>query len=180
MKTDRLDLRCCDCMDLMRQFPDKHFDLAIVDPPYGMGDGAWSGGGVLGSRKYIRDYREKQWDNAAPPPEYFAALRRVSRGQIVWGGNYFPLPPTRGVICWDKEQPMPSLSKWEMAWTSFDCTAEIFRMRSQDSSRIHPTQKPVALYRWLLENYAKPGQRTSTRTSAADRSPSPATTSART
>jgi site-specific DNA-methyltransferase (adenine-specific) len=87
MKTDLLDIRHADCMDMMREFPDKHFDLAIVDPPYGMGEAAWSGGGVLGSRKYIQAYREKQWDNATPDASFFAELMRVSVNQIVWGGQ---------------------------------------------------------------------------------------------
>ena len=148
-----------DCIKYMATLPDKAFDLAIVDPPYGMGDECWSGGGVLGSRKYIKAYREKQWDNSTPDSFYFEELFRVSKNQIIWGGNYFGLPATRCVLCWDKEQPMPTLSDWEMAWTSFQSLAKIWRGRSQDPQRIHPTQKPVKLYEWLLTNYAKPGQR---------------------
>ena len=147
-----------DCMELMAGFPDKHFDLAIVDPPYGLGDRLSDGGGVLEKRAYVQMYREKRWDTA-PGNEYFAELRRVSKNQIVWGGNYFNLPPTRGIISWDKVQDMPTLSAWEMAWTSFDCVARIFKGRSQNPDRIHPTQKPVDLYNWLLSKYAKPGQR---------------------
>lgn len=152
-----LTLHHCDCRDLMRGLPDNAFNLSIVDPPYGLGNRLCDGAGKLNDRKYINMYRENRWDNEVPTTEYFSELRRVSRHQIIWGGNYFPLPPTRGVICWDKEQPMPTLSAWEMAWTSFDCVARIFRDRSQDPLRIHPTQKPVTLYRWLLANYAKPG-----------------------
>jgi len=153
-----LDLRLADCMEVMATFGDGHFDLAIVDPPYGLGDRLSDGGGVLEKRAYVQMYREKRWDTA-PTDEYFEELRRVSKHQIVWGGNYFNLPQTRGIISWDKAQDMPTLSAWEMAWTSFDCVARIFKGRSQDPSRIHPTQKPVALYKWLLANYAKPGQR---------------------
>jgi site-specific DNA-methyltransferase (adenine-specific) len=153
-----LDLRCCDCMDLMRECADKAFDLAIVDPPYGLGDRLSDGGGVLEKRAYVQMYREKRWD-CAPGAEYFAELFRVSKNQIVWGGNYFPLPPTRGVIAWDKVQEMPTLSAWEMAWTSFDCVARMWRGRSQDPNRIHPTQKPLRLYEWVLQKYAKPGDR---------------------
>jgi site-specific DNA-methyltransferase (adenine-specific) len=153
-----LKLYHADCMDVMRQFPDEHFDLAVVDPPYGLGARLSDGGGVLEKRAYVQMYREKRWD-AAPDDAYFVELRRVAKHQIVWGGNYFNLPPTRGVIAWDKVQDMPTLSAWEMAWTSFDCVARMYRERSQDPSRIHPTQKPVALYRWLLAKYAKPGQR---------------------
>ena len=158
MKTDLLDIRHMDCMDLMREYPDNHFDLAIVDPPYGLGDRISDGGGVLGGRSYVKMYKEKRWDEA-PEESYFKELFRVSENQIVWGGNYFSLPPTRGIVAWDKVQDMPTLSSWEMAWSSFDCTAKMFRGRSQNPSRIHPTQKPVKLYDWLLTNYAEPGQR---------------------
>jgi site-specific DNA-methyltransferase (adenine-specific) len=157
-QTDTLDLRLMDCMELMREFPDKHFDLACVDPPYGIGDRLSDGGGVLEKRAYVQMYREKKWDTA-PSPDYFIELRRISRNQIIWGGNYFDLPPTRGIICWDKVQDMPTLSAWEMAWTSFDCIARIYRGRSQNPDRIHPTEKPIQLYRWLLANYAREGMR---------------------
>jgi site-specific DNA-methyltransferase (adenine-specific) len=116
-----------------------------------------SGGGKLKNR--VLNTSEIDWDNEIPSPEYFQQLFRVSKNQIIWGGNYFGLPATRCVLCWDKEQPMPTLSDWEMAWTSFDKPAKTWRGRSQDVSRIHPTQKPVALYEWILKNYAKPGQR---------------------
>ena len=154
-----IELLNIDCMEYMKTLPDKAFDLAIVDPPYGLGDRLCDGGGKLKDRKYIQQYRENKFDHSIPDSLYFSELRRVSVNQIIWGGNYFALPATRGVICWDKEQPMPTLSKWEMAWTSFDKTAEIWRGRSQDTFRIHPTQKPVKLYEWLLKNYAKPNQR---------------------
>jgi len=153
-----LDLRLGDCMEVMKTFPDGHFQLAVVDPPYGLGDRLSDGGGVLEKRAYVQMYREKRWDTA-PTDEYFEELRRVSKHQIVWGGNYFKLPPTRGIISWDKVQDMPTLSAWEMAWTSFDCVARIYRGRSQDPNRIHPTQKPVDLYKWVFSKYAKPGQR---------------------
>ena len=158
MNESNLELSCEDCMALMARYPDKHFDLAIVDPPYGIGNRISDGGGVLGDRAYVQMYRQKLWDSA-PSDEYFSELFRISSEQIIWGGNYFKLPPTRGVIAWDKVQDMPTLSAWEYAWTSFDCVARMFKGRSQDSNRIHPTQKPVALYRWLLANYSKPGQR---------------------
>jgi site-specific DNA-methyltransferase (adenine-specific) len=145
-------------MEVMKTFPDGHFHLAVVDPPYGLGDRLSDGGGVLEKRAYVQMYREKRWDTA-PTDEYFDELRRVSKHQIVWGGNYFKLPPTRGIISWDKVQDMPTLSAWEMAWTSFDCVARIYRGRSQDPNRIHPTQKPVDLYKWVFSKYAKPGQR---------------------
>jgi site-specific DNA-methyltransferase (adenine-specific) len=174
MKTyGTLDIRNCDCMDLMREFPDKHFDLAIVDPPYGIGVTHQSptpskrlksrlspGGGALRNR--IINTADTSWDDNPPTPEYFAELKRVSRNQIIWGGNYFPLPPSRCFVCWDKEQPWPNFSACEMAWTSFDMPAKLFRWNNQaigNPGKIHPTQKPVELYRWLLSTFAKPEQR---------------------
>ena len=154
-------------MDVMREFPDKHFDLAIVDPPYGIGqaggemhsDRSLNNAGKLKNR--ILNTGNTKWD-LAPNLAYFAELRRVSRDQIIWGGNYFPLPPTRCVVSWDKEQPWPNFSAWEMAWTSFDMPAKLFRWNNQGTGnpgKIHPTQKPVELYTWLLRTFAQPGQR---------------------
>ena len=99
------------------------------------------------------------WDCEIPPEEYFRELRRVSQNQIIWGGNYFPLPPTRCVIVWDKVQPWENFSQVEIAWTSFDKPASLFRMNNCYSGKIHPTQKPVQLYCWLLDKYAKEGDR---------------------
>jgi site-specific DNA-methyltransferase (adenine-specific) len=164
--TGTLDLRLADCMDVMREFPDKHFDLAIVDPPYGMGEIADSekSAGVKNGNKHV----SKGWNDAPPPPEYFAELCRVSRNQIVWGGNYFPLPVSRGWIFWDKHAPIVNYADGELAWTSFDKNLRKFSMHWLGGIRaqmekgyvnIHPTQKPVKLYSWLLANYAKQGQR---------------------
>lgn len=163
MKTDLLDIRLADCMDVMASFPDGHFDLAIVDPPYGLGDKLTRGGTGKGWGMRVNSGAEK-WD-VAPTPEYFQELRRVSKNQIIWGGNYFALPPTRGVIAWDKKKDHDrNSSHWELAWTSFDCIARIFRFCNNGGfvakeSKIHPTQKPVELYAWTLANYAKPGMR---------------------
>jgi site-specific DNA-methyltransferase (adenine-specific) len=177
MKTDLLDLRNMDCMDLMREFPDKHFDLAIVDPPYGisaprmnMGEGYSDGkyrnrlavgGGAGKYKRLVEKMNGSDWDQFPPKEEYFVELRRVSKDRIIWGGNYFPLPPTRCVICWDKEQPWENFSQWEMAWTSFDKPAKLFRCSNGGTQpgKIHPTQKPVALYSWLLSKFAGPGFR---------------------
>jgi len=150
-----LEATCEDCMALMARYADKHFDLAIVDPPYGIDINSSGRLGHYGGKG-------KTWDAQIPSAAYFAELRRVSRAQVIWGGNYFPLPPSRCFLIWDKQQPEGvSFADAEFAWTSFDASAKTFRMRPQnaDPERIHPTQKPVALYRWLLENYAKPGQR---------------------
>lgn len=151
-----LDLRNCDCMALMAEFPDKHFDLAIVDPPYGIDINSSGRLGGYGGKG-------KSWDACVPDSSYFAEVSRVSVHQIIWGGNYFLLPPSRCFLIWDKQQPQGvSFADAEFAWTSFDYSARVFRMRPQGADsdgRIHPTQKPVALYRWLLHNYAKPGDK---------------------
>ena len=148
-----------DCMEGMAQFPDKYFELAIVDPPYGMKEhGAQNGGaGTLKHRVYKNGCIDR-WDTA-PSKEYFDELFRVSVEQIIWGGNYFDLPPTRCVICWDKCQPWESFSQWEMAWTSFGKPAALFKFDNRTGGKIHPTQKPIALYEWLLTHYAKPGDK---------------------
>jgi site-specific DNA-methyltransferase (adenine-specific) len=151
-----LDLRLGDCMDLMRDTPDGFFDLAIVDPPYGIGED----GGKFRGRKGQghRVLPKKGWDKEPPSLEYFAELRRVSNHQIIWGGNYFPLPPSRCWLFWDKLMG-GDFADGELAWTSLDQVVKKFTKCNKDHGHIHPTQKPVALYEWLLENYAKPGQR---------------------
>ena len=150
---------CDDCMNLMKTLPDKAFELCICDPPYGMKEhGAQNGGaGTLKYRAYHNGCIDR-WD-IAPSKEYFIELMRVSVNQIIWGGNYFDLPPTRCVICWDKCQPWESFSQWEMAWTSFGKPAGLFKFDNRTGNKIHPTQKPVALYEWLLTRYAKPGDK---------------------
>jgi site-specific DNA-methyltransferase (adenine-specific) len=154
-------LSCEDCMALMARYPDKHFDLAIVDPPYGIGrDGSARTTSSHGGRKA---HEFKGWDAAPPNAAYFAELRRVSRNQIIWGANYYPqhLAPSMGWIFWDKGQRICN-SDGELAFSSFDRALRVIEMNRVEllkEGTIHPTQKPVALYRWLLENYAKPGQR---------------------
>jgi len=159
-----LEATCEDCMALMARYPDKHFDLAIVDPPYGIGN--WSAGAGANSLTPEEAKKINGWDARAPNAEYFAELRRVSRDQIVWGGNYFleHLGNCLHVVVWDKKNRRMHLADGEMAWTSMRGTAmRIFEHHlgfdSKGGNRIHPTQKPVALYDWLLANYAKPGQR---------------------
>lgn len=150
----------CDCMEGMKQIPDKYFELAIVDPPYGMRDlGAQTGGekGILQSRAYRRS-KISAWDKA-PKKEYFDEIFRVSKNQIIWGGNYFDLPPTRCFVVWDKVQPWENFSQVEYAWTNFGLPAKLFKFDNRTGGKIHPTQKPVALYKWLLKNYAKPGDK---------------------
>lgn len=146
-----------DCMEYMRTCKDKQFDLAIVDPPYGIGD-KFKGG--KSGKMQFNEVVEKGWDEA-PTEEYFAELRRVSKNQIIFGGNYFILQPSRCWIIWDKLISEDfSLAMAEMAWTSFDEVAKIVRMATpKDGGKIHPTQKPVALYKWLLSHYAHAGDR---------------------
>ena len=146
-----LTLYNADCMDIMRQYPDKYFDLAIVDIPYGLGDKLTQGG--TWASKYKKG--DADWD-VLPPPEYFEQLFRVSKNQIIWGGNYVQLPPTRGFLIWDKVALMDTMAYSEFAWTSFDRNAKTFRhVRNTSEKRIHITQKPIKLYEWIITNYAK-------------------------
>lgn len=151
----RSEVHNMDCLAFMRGLPDKAFALAIADPPYGLpasSSRTWSDKSALKDRAFSRGKIGETWDKA-PPPEFFAELRRVSENQIIWGGNYFDLPPTRCVVCWDKCQPWENFSQWEMAWTSFDKPAPLFRFDNRTPGKIHPTQKPVALYSWLLRMF---------------------------
>lgn len=168
-----------DCMAYMATLPDKSFDLAIVDPPYGInapnmkmgGYGRYEstatkcrkgrlnkGAGKLKNRAL--NTLPCDWDMYPPTQEYFDELFRVSKNQIIWGGNYFLLPPTRCIVCWDKEQPWDNFSQVELAWTSFDYPAKMFRLGSRGGNnletKIHPTQKPVTLYIWLMKTFCKP------------------------
>lgn len=145
-----------DCMEGMKQIPDKYFDLAIVDPPYGIDVNKMN----MGSRENVKP-SNKEWDKEVPNKEYFKELFRVSKNQIIWGGNYFELRPSRGFVIWDKGESMygRSFSECEFAWLSQDVSARIYKLNPNQKNRFHPTQKPVALYKWLLKNYAKPGDK---------------------
>ena len=149
---------CMDCMEAMKQFPDKFFDLAIVDPPYGININH-----NMGRRKGDKDsnYKKVDWDSEIPNETYFEELFRVSKNQIIWGANYFNMPPTKSFIVWRKPQisEKMSFSMLEYAWSSFDITSKEWIGMSNEKDRIHPTQKPVALYTWLLNNYAKKGDK---------------------
>tara|TARA_R100001463_G_scaffold16452_2_gene42638 strand:+ start:4627 stop:5214 length:588 start_codon:yes stop_codon:yes gene_type:complete len=143
-------------MKAMKEMKNNHFDLAIVDPPYGLPKSSIHGRGQLKNIALKRGAEKmKEWD-IAPKQEYFWELMRVSKNQIIWGGNYFPLQPTREIIVWDKCQPWNNFSQVEMAWTSFNGPAQLFKYDNRTGGKIHPTQKPVALYQWLLAKYAKP------------------------
>ena len=165
-----LTLLNCDCMEYMATLPDKAFDLAIVDPPYGIHEKLKAGANYqTKGNKFALMYEQKNWDKETPKKEYFNEIVRVSKNQIIWGGNYFTdkLPPSRGWVCWDKEGDAMTTVNNELAWTSFDKALKMFRrchgldkgFMNKEGGNIHPTQKPVKLYEWLLSNYAKPGQR---------------------
>lgn len=176
-------------MSLMARYPDKYFDLAIVDPPYGINAPNLPMGSMnlkKGTEKYpsistaerlkkgrlnkgsgqmknsVLVNSDLSWD-IAPDQSYFDELFRVSKNQIIWGGNYFNLPPTRGIAIWDKRQPWDNFSQVELAWTSFDMPAKLFSMSNTGGKnhikKIHPTQKPIELYKWLLTKYAKEGDK---------------------
>jgi len=146
-----------DCMEGMKNTPDKYYDLAVVDPPYGLGKAVVNSGGRF--KRY--ENKNGNWDNETPTKEYFDELFRVSKNQIIWGGNYFELPTNKCFIVWDKGQPEGiSFAMAEYAWASFDKVAQIFKHRTQgQEQRFHPTQKPVALYDWIFAKYATPGMK---------------------
>ena len=174
-----------DCMEIMKEYPDRYFDLAIVDPPYGINVTKMnmeSGIGLSPDRteKRLRDKRLKgagklknriinqmncDWDLHVPNKQYFEQLFRISKNQIIWGGNYFELKPTRCFVIWDKEQSFLNFSACEYAWTSFDYPSKLFRFSNRGilakdkSTKIHPTQKPVNLYKYLLYQFAKNGDK---------------------
>lgn len=171
-------------MVAMARMKDKQYDLAICDPPYGIGEDGLSNrsrGSAAGANKWkgTRNttgagvlptfFSRKQWDKEQPPESYFLELRRVSKNQIIWGGNYFldHLPSTSCMIVWDKLNS-GDFADCELAWTSFKTAVRKFTFMwngmlqgdmKHKEKRIHPTQKPVALYKWLLKNYAKPGDK---------------------
>ena len=140
-----------DCMEYMRTLPDNAFTLTIADPPYGLGKSSTQGSGKLKNRQ-LNQGNIHRWDKA-PSKEFFDELFRISENVIIWGGNYFDLPPTRCVIAWDKCQPWQNFSQVEMAWTSFDYPAKLFRYDNRTKGKIHPTQKPVELYTYILKNF---------------------------
>ena len=147
-------------MEHMVSMADNSYDIAIVDPPYGIDDKLMHGDGFGGYSKARKDYAKRRWDTR-PGAEYFRELFRVSKNQIIWGGNYFMdyLPPSRGIIAWVKPQMKnhPSFSQFELAWTSFDKPAKCVYTYETQEPRTHPTQKPVRLYEWILYNYVEPG-----------------------
>ena len=171
--TDKISIYNCDCMELMKRTPDKFYDLSLVDPPYGINiqkmNYTQSTKGGVAKRK---DYSSVgNWDNSIPTEEYFKELFRVSKNQIIWGGNYFPLPLVKSWIVWDKktdDKYSNDFADCELAWSSFEKPAKIARylwsgMLQPDmkdkQKRIHPTEKPYQLYKWILDKYAKKGDK---------------------
>lgn len=162
-----IELLNIDCMEYMRTLPDKAFDLAIVDPPYGIGIVQQLEKHVKSDTsmmKLCKGIAGGHWDNAIPEGAYFDELRRVSKNQIIWGGNYFLdyLGSTRCFCVWDKMNGTNPMADAELAWTSFSGSVRMFRMHHFSAGydeKQHPTQKPVKLYEWLLANYAKKGDK---------------------
>jgi len=160
--TEKITITNEDNMEMMKRYPDNYFDLAIVDPPYG-----------IGFDNKIREAKTKNWDNAIPTDEYFNELKRVSKNQIIWGANYFPYlwkNGCKGFVFWNKDVNFDSYSAGELAYTSFDKPAKYFyyawngladgiRGRNKQQKTIHPTQKPQQLYKYCLDNYAKQGDK---------------------
>jgi len=146
-----------DCVQGLKRFADNYFDLAIVDPPYGIG---MDGGNV--GYKGFNNFEKKDWDKEIPNAEYFTELFRVSKNQVIFGGNYFGLPPTRCYLVWDKGEGFynRTYAECELAWTSFDantCKIKYDPLAKGDyKGKIHPCQKPVTVYDWILQKYAKP------------------------
>ena len=150
-----------DCMEAMRKMPDLYFDLAVVDPPYGININH-----NMGRRKGEKpsEYKRVTWDERPPSPEYFKELLRVSKHQIIWGANHFvsmiPAANSHCWLCWDKGfSEEVSFASFELAWTNFDMPCKRLALSSAQPGRIHPTQKPVALYDWIFSKFAHPGEK---------------------
>ncbi len=150
--TDKIEITNDDNMIMMARYPDKYFDWACVDPPYGLGNRLSDGGGKLKNTPMAELYRNKEWD-ILPSAKYWKEVFRISKNQIVFGANYFleHLSSSRGFVCWDKKQSMPTLSACELVWTSLDKPAKIMKKSSTDLERFHPTQKPIYVYRFMFD-----------------------------
>jgi len=155
-------LYCCDNMAFMRELPDNYYDLAVVDPPYGIEQAK----GIEMGKWKRNIHKEKNWDNAIPGEAYFKELMRISENQVIWGGNYFLdyLGKTRCFLVWDKKNGTNPMSDCELAWTSFDSSVRKFTYShiqdfNKNIKRIHPTQKPIELYKWILNKYSNINQK---------------------
>jgi site-specific DNA-methyltransferase (adenine-specific) len=164
-----IDLRCCDCMDLMAECEDKSFDLAVVDPPFGLKRLSISENNSSNSknRKSLAAIvsSANKWNHKKPDDNYFKELFRISKNQIIWGANNFMLPPSEYFCIWNKQQTVPNFASAEYAWVSMGLKkpAKVFtysiHKHNAQKGKIHPTQKPVKLYQWIFANYAEKGQR---------------------
>lgn len=162
-----LNLTCEDNMIMMARYPDKYFDLAIVDPPYGINISKdLHERGESCAKNGFRKYSLKEWDNSVPSEAYFNELRRVSKNQVIWGGNYFLeyLGSSRCFVIWDKGQRDFSFADAELAWTSFNSSVRVFdfsraALLKESLNKFHPTMKPIQLYKWILKNYATEGNK---------------------
>jgi DNA modification methylase len=164
---------CGDCLDLMKEMPDKSVDLVLTDPPYGIGEAAGKnknrGGPVFGKKQNFVDavdYGNLEWDNAPPSEEYFNEMFRISKNQIIFGGNFFDFPPSSCWIVWDKDNGDNDFADCELAWTSFKSAVRKFTWRwngllqedmAHKEKREHPTQKPLPLMEWCLQKYSESG-----------------------
>jgi site-specific DNA-methyltransferase (adenine-specific) len=163
-----IELHNSDCLEAMRLMEDNSFELAIVDPPYGIGMSGGKKGSIAFGKKKDKKiiHKKKDWDNEIPSKEYFDQLKRVSKNQIIWGGNYFLdyLGATRCFCVWDKMNGGNSMADCELAWTSFFSSSRMYSghiftgIGNSNYISYHPTQKPVALYTWLLEKLCKEGR----------------------
>ena len=169
--TDKIEITNEDCMDLLRRTPDKYYSLALVDPPYGIGEDGLKNHSRSKTTK-AKLYTPKKWDSSVPNREYFEELIRVSKNQIIWGANHFieniPNANSSSWIVWDKQNGENDFADCELAWTNYKTAVRKFEFRwagmlqgdmKNKEERIHPTQKPVALYKWLLDKYAKEGDK---------------------
>lgn len=176
----KIILTCEDNMRLMSRYPDNYFHLAVVDPNYGIKENAHRNNQSRSKLAKPKKYRNVTWDQPPPTDEYFRELFRVSKNQVIWGGNYFLdyLPATRCMLIWDKVNGNSHFADVEIAWTSFQTSSRLFRFvwngmcqgqpgngaavqgdKSLNQNRIHECEKPIPLYRWIFKNYVKPGQR---------------------
>ena len=149
-------------MALMARYSDNYFDLAIVDPPYGIKASSGASTNATMRKKIAKGtIKGGNWDDSVPTKEYFNELFRVSKNQIIWGGNYFALPPHKNFLIWDKGESIygRDFAECEMAWGSFDKCARIYKKFPNQLNRIHPTQKPIGIYEWILLMYAKEGDK---------------------
>lgn len=166
MYRSEININNIDCIEFMKTKPDNYYDLAIVDPPYGIGIDGQKESKCKNPKHNRKAHEHKGWDNAIPTKEYFEELERVSKNQIIWGANYFVehlTKGTKGWIVWDKGQHGLTMSDCELAYSSFNKATRVFVFNrgliAQKGGSIHPTQKPVELYRYLLNEYAEKGNK---------------------